>query len=129
MSYSMNKTTLLFIRKTLEQCARCLGFYGAVLATPDGLVLASAGQLQGDEPAACASSLLGDATAHLEHMVTGQARELLVWTDTHLWNVQQLQDGFTLLLASTQRDQPETLRTITHQAASSLEPALRLLGY
>lgn len=127
MSTGMNKTTLLFIRKSLEHCARCPGFYGAVLSSPDGLVLASSGQLGGDEGAACASSFLVNSTSTLRDLPAGPARELLVWSEDKLLNVVQLHKDCILLIASTDMNSQDSLRRVSRDTAQMLEPALKIL--
>lgn len=128
MSSSMNKTTMLFIKKSLESCALCPGFYGAVLSSPDGLVIASYGELEGDEPAACASSLIFDANTSLSYVSTDKTKEMLIWSDEKLWNVRQLDTDFILLIASKDLNSHEAIRMVMKKAATMLDQALRFLG-
>ena len=34
-----SRTAMVFIEKTLRECEQCIGFSGAALSSPDGLVL------------------------------------------------------------------------------------------
>lgn len=124
----MNKTTMLFIRKTLEQCALCPGFYGAVLSSPDGLVIASSGKLAGDEPAACASSLIVDSNASLSYVSSDNTKEMLIWGEEKLWSVRKLDDNFILLITSSDLGGHEAIRKVSKRAADMLDQALRILG-
>lgn len=125
---AMTRTTLLCIRKTLEQCADCPGFYGAVLASPEGLVLAAAGQFDGDESAACASGLMVNTSVNLGQMAVGSPLEIMIWGDDgKIWNVSALTGGYIMLIASTEAAHLNRLRQIMHRATTVLNQALRIL--
>ena len=128
MISGMTKTTMLFIRKALEQCARCPGFYGAVLSTPDGLVLVSTGELSGDEPAACASGLIVDSTKNIGIVAPGEVSEVLVWSANRLWCVRVLASGYILLLVSSDPEQSVAIRAVAAETDEMLTQALRFLG-
>ncbi len=128
MNIGMNKTTMLFIKKTLDYCALCPGFYGAVLSSPDGLVIASSGALVGDEPAACASSLIFDSNTSLSYVSTDKTKEMIIWSDEKLWNVRQLDTDFILLIASKDLNSHEAIRMVMKKAATMLDQALRFIG-
>ncbi|MFO1373223.1 MAG: hypothetical protein U1E99_01275 [Agitococcus sp.] len=124
----MNKTTMLYIKKSLEYCAVCPGFYGAALSSPDGLVIASHGKLEGDEPAACASSLIFDCNTSLSYVSTDKTKEILIWSDEKLWNVRQLDTDFILLIASSDLNSQDAIRTVMQKATTMLDQALKFLG-
>lgn len=125
---AMNKTTLLFIRKALEQCNTCPGFYGAVLSSPDGLVLSSSGQFDGDESAACASGLIIQTTSSLNQLSAKGPTEILIWgADNKIWNVTVLTGDYILLIAATEVKNIDMLRRLMHRTADMLNQALKLL--
>jgi predicted regulator of Ras-like GTPase activity (Roadblock/LC7/MglB family) len=127
MTMSMTRTTLLFIRKTLEDCQRFPGFVGAVLSSPDGLVLASTGGFSGDESAACASSLNVHTTASLGLLESGAPREMLIWEEGRIWSLAVLPGEYLLLIASTQTELTGPLRALAQRTAEMLNQALRIL--
>ncbi len=123
---AMTRTTLLCIRKALEQCRECPGFHGAVLSTPDGLVLASTGRFDGDESAACASGLMVNTAASLGQLASRGPTEMLIWgADDTLWNVSLLAGDHILLVAAATG--PERLRLTRRRAGDMLNQALRIL--
>jgi hypothetical protein len=123
----MTKTTMRVIEKSLDYCGTCPGFYGAVLSTADGLVLASTGNLIGDEPAACAGSLNINTNASLNMLCTEPLTELLAWTSSKVWYLKIISGTHTLLVASTETSQPEQLRNTVTKVVEKLSIALRLL--
>ncbi len=125
---AMNRTTLLYIRKAMEQCSVCPGFYGAVLSSPDGLVLASSGQFDGDESAACASSLMVNTSSSLNQLSSGGPTEMLIWgEDRKIWNVSVLTGNYILLIAATDAVQADMLRQVMIRTSDMLNQALRIL--
>lgn len=69
-----SRTAMVFIEKTLRECEQCIGFSGAALSSPDGLVLAMHGQISGDEAAACASSLFVESETALSYIGESEPR-------------------------------------------------------
>ena len=124
----MNKTTMMFIQKNLNECAQGSGVYGAVLASPDGLILSASGIFGTDEAAACAASLMVDATNDLKLIERSAPKELMVWGEDHVLMIQRLQDGSLLMLGSTDLTSHAQLRIRAHQTAEQLNIALNMLG-
>ncbi|RZU38444.1 Roadblock/LC7 domain-containing protein [Fluviicoccus keumensis] len=125
---AMSRTTMLYIRKALEQCGECPGFHGAVLSTPDGLVLASSGKFDADESAACASGLMVNTAASLGQLAAQGPTEMLIWgADNTLWNVSLLAGDYILLVASAGTAGADRLRRTRQRAGEMLNQALRIL--
>ena len=80
MTQHFSKTAMIYIEKTLRECEQCIGFSGAALSNPDGLVLAMHGQISGDEAAACASSLFVESTTALSYIEESEPKIMLIWT-------------------------------------------------
>ena len=74
------------------------GVLGAVLATPDGLVLAASGQLTGDLPAASAAGLVQQVNEALAAMSSGKVHQMLLWSAADIWSVNLLLGGHLLML-------------------------------
>lgn len=124
----MNKTTMLFIKKMLNQCGQCVDFYGAVLSSPDGLILASSGQFSGDEAAAAASSIMVDATKGLAMIGENQTQEILLWSEDKLFSIRRLKDNSILMVCSKDLASVIDIRFITEKVAKELDMALNILG-
>ncbi|TXJ08616.1 MAG: hypothetical protein E6Q25_05065 [Acinetobacter sp.] len=126
---TLTQTTMLFVQKMLIQCEQCNGFYGAALSSPDGLILASYGQLSGDEAAACASSLIVESSRSLRMLDedSSDTQAMLVWSKQKLFSIRKLKDESILLIASTDLGGSNILGTTQH-IATRLEQALNMLG-
>ncbi len=125
---TMTQTTMLFIQKMLIQCEQCTGFFGAVLSSPDGLILASYGDLSGDEAAACASGLIVDSSKSLSYIDGAEfAQAMLLWSNQKIYSIRKLKDESILLIASTDL-QASNILSVTQHVASRLEQALNMLG-
>lgn len=124
----MTRTTLLFIRKALEHCGHCPGFHGAVLASPEGLVLASHGAFSGDEPAACASSIVVSTQTCFGALTTSRMNEIMIWGDQELWSILVLPLDYILLVASKEPAGHAQLRQVSRESSTMLVQALRLLA-
>lgn len=124
----MNKTTLLFIKKTLNQCAQCVGFYGAVLSSADGLILASSGHFSGDEAAAAAAGLMVESSKALSMITETTTQEVLLWSDHKLFNLRRLRGDNILMICSDDLEGLEHIRLVAERAADSLDIALNMLG-
>lgn len=124
---SMSRTTMLFIRKSLEECGRFPGFVGAVLSSPDGLVLASTGSFGGDESAACASGLQVQTASSLGLLEAGAPKEMLIWGEDRIWSLAVLPGEYLLLIASTETGMTGPLRELAQRTAAMMNQALRIL--
>jgi predicted regulator of Ras-like GTPase activity (Roadblock/LC7/MglB family) len=124
----MNKTTMMFIQKNLNECNQGSGVYGAVLASPDGLILSSSGAFGTDEAAACAASLMVDAANDLHLIERSAPKEIMIWGDDHLLMIQRLKDGSLLMIGSTDLSSQVQLRARSHHTAEQLNIALNMLG-
>ena len=112
----------------LIQCEQCTGFFGAVLSSPDGLILASYGDLSGDEAAACASGLIVDSSKSLSYIDdTEFAQAMLLWSNQKIYSIRKLKDESILLIASTDL-QASNILSVTQHVASRLDQALNMLG-
>ena len=114
----------------LEQLpALCQELAGAVLATRDGLVLASIGDFQGDTPAACAASLFVHLQEDLLPLLApgsdAAPREALVFGDDALWYLSHLAGGHLLLLRSRPTPHVGALRLAGQTTATRLNRWLR----
>lgn len=116
---SINESTLFDVLGQLE--AACPEFAGAVVATRDGLVLASVGNYQGDAPAACAASLSVHLQDDLQALAadgdTPALTEALIFGDRMLWYLRHLAAGHVLLIGSRQTIHAGALR-LAGQTAS-----------
>lgn len=124
----LTQTAMLFIEKTLITCEQCDGFFGAALASPDGLVLAVHGQLSGDEAAACASSLFIDSTTSLSYINESAPRMMLIWTDRKILALHQLQNGSIFIISSTELNNYHAVLKFSIQIAQKLNQALGMIG-
>lgn len=119
---SITESTLL---DALEQLASaCPEFAGAVVATRDGLVLATLGDYQGDAPAACAASLSVHLQDDLQPLDADSrapgVKEVLVFGDHMLWYLSHLATGHLLLIGSRQTPHVGALRLAGQTAAARL---------
>ncbi len=115
------------VQQRLGLCADCPGFFGAVISTRDGLILASSGKFRGDAPAACAAQLLEMATDSLSVIAPAQTAELLIWTSDQLWCLKKVDDRHLLLAASNDLFSAGALRMLAQQSAQQLAAVLPLL--
>lgn len=115
------------VQQRLDLCAECLGFFGAVISTMDGLILASSGKFHGDAPAACAAQLLEMGTDSLSVIAPAQTAELLIWTLDQVWYLNKVDDRHLLLAASTDLFSAGALRMMARQSAQQLAALLPLL--
>ena len=128
MISGMNKTTMLFIKKMLNQCQQCVGFYGAVMSSPDGLLLASSGHFSGDEAAAAASSIMVDASKGLSMIAEAKTQEILIWSEDKLFSIRRLKDDSILMIGSEDLACVVDIRFISEKVSHELDMALNILG-
>ncbi len=119
---------MIYIEKTLRECEQCIGFSGAALSNPDGLVLAMHGQISGDEAAACASSLFVESTTALSYIEESEPKIMLIWTANKLLALHQLKDGSIFLITSTEKNSYNTVLKFSLQTARNLDTALGVMG-
>lgn len=112
------------IDQALARMAECPGFLGVVLATADGLVLASRGTLQGDTAAACAASLALESGAALAILEDTDPREILIWTDNHVWYLARMSSTHLILAVSKQHAHAGALRLAIRREFAQLHVAL-----
>lgn len=119
---SITESTLLDALRQLE--SSCPEFAGAVVASRDGLVLATVGDYRGDTPAACAASLSVHLRDDLQPLVGGQrdpgATEVLVLGDQMLWYLSHLAAGHLLLIGCRQTPHVGALRLAGQTASTRL---------
>ena len=128
MTQHFSKTAMIYIEKTLRECEQCIGFSGAALSNPDGLVLAMHGQISGDEAAACASSLFVESTTALSYIEESEPKIMLIWTANKLLALHQLKDGSIFLITSTEKNSYNTVLKFSLQTARDLDTALGVMG-
>ena len=128
MTQHFSKTAMIYIEKTLRECEQCIGFSGAALSNPDGLVLAMHGQISGDEAAACASSLFVESTTALSYIDESEPKIMLIWTANKLLALHQLKDGSIFLITSTEKNSYNTVLKFSLQTARNLDTALGVMG-
>ena len=128
MTQHFSKTAMIYIEKTLRECGQCIGFSGAALSNPDGLVLAMHGQISGDEAAACASSLFVESTTALSYIEESEPKIMLIWTANKLLALHQLKDGSIFLITSTEKNSYNTVLKFSLQTARNLDTALGVMG-
>ena len=128
MTPHFSKTAMIYIEKTLRECEQCIGFSGAALSNPDGLVLAMHGQISGDEAAACASSLFVESTTALSYIEESEPKIMLIWTANKLLALHQLKDGSIFLITSTEKNSYNTVLKFSLQTARNLDTALGVMG-
>ena len=112
------------IQHVLDQITQCPGHIGGVLATADGLLMASAGSLHGDVAAAAAASL---ALAGRDTLAVLGARpwaEQLIWSDDQVWYQTRLGGTHLLLLVCDDPAHAGALRWTGRHMAQQLEQAL-----
>ena len=128
MTQQFSKTAMIYIEKTLRECEQCIGFSGAALSNPDGLVLAMHGQISGDEAAACESSLFVESTTALSYIEESEPKIMLIWTANKLLALHQLKDGSIFLITSTEKNSYNTVLKFSLQTARNLDTALGVMG-
>ena len=128
MTQKKKKTAMIHIEKTLRECEQCIGFSGAALSNPDGLVLAMHGQISGDEAAACASSLFVESTTALSYIEESEPKIMLIWTANKLLALHQLKDGSILLITSTEINSYHTVLKFSLDIAKKLNHAVSVLS-
>ena len=128
MTQQFSKTAMIYIEKTLRECEQCIGFSGAALSNPDGLVLAMHGQISGDEAAACASSLFVESTTALSYIEESEPKIMLIWTANKLLALHQLKDGSILLITSTEINSYHTVLKFSLDIAKKLNHAVSVLS-
>lgn len=112
------------IQDVLDEISECPGKTGVVLATADGLLMASAGTLHGDVAAAVAASV---ASAGEEALATLGGRpwvEQLIWSDTQVWYQTQLNGTHVLLLVCDDHSHAGLLRWTAQRMAQQLRSTL-----
>lgn len=116
--------TMSDIQDVLDEITQCPCEAGALLATADGLLMASAGNLQGDAAAAAAAHL---ALAGRDTLAALGARpwvEQLVWSDDQVWYQTRLPGTHLLLLVCNDPGHAGGLRWTGRHMAQQLERAL-----
>lgn len=115
------------IQSVLDGCGNTPGFTGAVVATSDGLILASSGNLRGDTSAACAASLAVHTDAALGTLERAPPREALVWTQEAVWYLVRIEQAHVLLMRSGDGAHAGALRWTGQLAAARLAELLKAL--
>lgn len=112
------------IQDILDQITECPGKAGAVLATADGLLMASSGTLHGDVAAAVAASMALGGKEALAALGGRPWVEQLIWSDTQVWYQTQLHGTHVLLLVCDDHSHAGALRWTARRMAQQLGPTL-----
>lgn len=123
-----SRTAMVFIEKTLRECEQCIGFSGAALSSPDGLVLAMHGQISGDEAAACASSLFVESETALSYIGESEPRMMLLWTANKLLALHLLKNGSIFFVTSTKKNNFNAVLKFSLETSKKLDNALSIMG-
>jgi predicted regulator of Ras-like GTPase activity (Roadblock/LC7/MglB family) len=92
------RTALEALEKPLRQLnLDCDDVLGALIATEEGLLLASTGNL-GETAAAMASHLADSLDANLRLLAQARCNEVLLWTERGLWGVARLQTRHVVMV-------------------------------
>ncbi|CAN5398025.1 hypothetical protein BH10PSE16_BH10PSE16_42430 [soil metagenome] len=102
----------------------CPYFGGAVIATPDGLVLVATTLFSGDTPAACAAGLVVQVNDCLSALKAGRVDELMMWTLGGLWFIGRLVNDHVLLLSATNSHCAGAVRLAAQVAVQRLNAVL-----
>jgi hypothetical protein len=106
----------------------CEDILGAVLATPEGLVLAARGTLEGDVPAAAATHLADVLDHNLSLLLSTSCSEALVWTPAGVWGIARLPSRHVVLAHAASSCAANTLRLALGRFRRDLGPALQELA-
>lgn len=88
----------------------CADILGAVVATPEGLVLAEYGSLHGDLSAAAASNLADHLDQNLGLVLNTTCSEALLWTPAGLWGLVRYPSRHVVLAQAASTCSAGTLR-------------------
>lgn len=102
----------------------CSDLVGAVVATPEGLVLAGSGSLVSEVSAAAASGLASLLDHHLALVRSPSCTDAIVWTPAGLWGLARLPTQHVVLAEAAQRCSAGTLRLVLARFRRDLAPAL-----
>ncbi len=106
----------------------CADLRGALIATPEGLLLASCGAPEGETAAALASHLADSLDLDLALLAGTACTESLLWTQNALWGVARLESGHVVLVHAIPECRAANLRLAIGRLRRDLRPALGLLG-
>ena len=115
------------IQDVLDEITQCPCQAGALLATADGLLMASAGSLQGDAAAAAAAHLALAGQDTLAALGARAWAEQLIWSHDQVWYQTRLRGTHLLLLVCDDPGHAGALRWTGRHMAQQLELALQLL--
>jgi len=104
--------------------ANCPDLQGAVVATQDGLVLASTPSFNGDVPAACAASLSVHVDGDLSHVQDASFTETMFWTPPGIWYLARLDHKHLLLAYCQTSEHAGMLRMAGQIAVQQINPML-----
>lgn len=98
----------------------CPEIGGAVLATPQGLVLVATGCLQSDVSAASAANLTQQVDQNLSLICLTHSVELLIWASSSVWYLSRLADKSVLMLCAASTCRTGALRLAGKNVALQL---------
>lgn len=107
----------------------CPDLTGAMIATQEGLLLASSGDL-GNETAAAMASHLADSLDHnLSLLALGDCTEALMWTPSGLWGVARLRSGHVVMVQGVAECRTANLRLAIGRLRRDLATPLQSLAW
>ena len=106
----------------------CTDLLGALIATQEGLLLASSGDPCDETAAALASHLADGLDTHLALLARTGCTESLMWTPEALWGVARLDSGHVVLVHGAAECRAANLRLALARLRRDLRPTLGLLA-
>lgn len=101
---------------------------GAVLASPEGLILVATGCLHSDVSAASAANLIQQVDQNLSLICSTHASELLIWASPSVWYLTRLADKSVLMLCAAPTCRTGALRLTGKNVARQLAVLLASAG-
>jgi predicted regulator of Ras-like GTPase activity (Roadblock/LC7/MglB family) len=106
----------------------CPDLVGAMIATEEGLLLASCGHPADETAAAMASHLADSLDRNLALLAQSRCSEALIWTPGGLWGVARLDSGHVVMVHGVADSRAANLRLALGRLRRELAPVLRSLA-
>lgn len=106
----------------------CPDLLGAMIATEEGLLLASSGALNGETAAAMASHLADSLDRNLSLLDQGDCLEALLWSASGLWGVARLRSGHVVMVQGVAECRMANLRLALGRLRRDLASPLESLA-
>jgi predicted regulator of Ras-like GTPase activity (Roadblock/LC7/MglB family) len=92
--------------------ADCADLNGVLVTSPEGLVLATRGTLEGDTAAAAAAHIATELQTALSMLDAGRCVDVLFWTASALWALARMDRGQVLLVECAAQCRPGLARLV-----------------